>query len=148
MLSIPYSLLAPSLATKSSSNSYKISPRTLLESTLFFIHFIISSEVFTSQIPSHPIITNYIFSFFIFDMSGFAVIICYSGVNLVFCLYYKSPNALDKFKFPFTLPKETSPPAFLILSSSILSSGLWSFDISLVVPLIQATPLESPALAT
>lgn len=66
----------------------------------------------------------------------------------MFCLYYKSPKALDRFKFPFTRPNDTYPPAFLILSNSILSSGLWSFDISLDCPLIHATPLESPALAT
>ncbi len=81
-------------------------------------------------------------------MSGFAVIICYSGVKFVLCLYSKSPKALDKFRFPLTLPKETYPPAFLILSNSILSSGLWSFDIYFVAPLMQATPLESPELAT
>lgn len=117
MLSIPYSLLAPSLATNYVRSSSKISPKTLLVSILLFTHFIISSEVFTSQIPSHPIITNYTFSFFIFDMSGFAVIICSYGDNFVFCLYSKSPNALDRFKFPLTRPNDTSPPAFLILSS-------------------------------
>lgn len=57
-------------------------------------------------------------------MSGFAVIICYSGLRFVFCLYYKSPNALDRFKLPWTLPNDTSPPAFFILSNYILSSGL------------------------
>ena len=81
-------------------------------------------------------------------MSGFAVIICYYGDSVVFCLYYKSPKALERFKFPLTLPNDTYPPAFRILSSSILSSGLWSFDIYFVAPLTQATPRESPELAT
>lgn len=125
-----------------------MSPNTLFWSNLLFTHFIIYYDVFTYHIPSHPIITNYTFSFFTFDMSGFAVIICYYAGKFVFCLYYKSPNALDKFKLPFTLPNETYPPAFLILSNSILSSGLWSFDIYLKLPFIQATPLESPELAT
>ena len=37
-------------------------------------------------------------------ISGLAVIICYSGVIFVLPLYYKSPNALLKFKLPLTLP--------------------------------------------
>ena len=81
-------------------------------------------------------------------MSGLAVIICYSGLKLLDFLYYKSPKALERFKLPLTLPNVTYPPAFLILSSYYLSSGLWSFDIYLVLPFIQATPLESPAFAT
>lgn len=58
MLSIPYSLLAPSLASSSCSNSYKTSPKALQSLILFLTHLTISSEVFTSQMPSHPIITN------------------------------------------------------------------------------------------
>ncbi len=37
-------------------------------------------------------------------MSGFADIICYYALRFLSTLYYKSPSALDKFKFPLTLP--------------------------------------------
>ena len=74
--------------------------------------------------------------------------IWYSGPIDGFCLYSISPIALDKLRLPFTLPYETVPPAFVILFNYYLSSGLWSFDIYLQFPLIQATPRESPELAT
>jgi hypothetical protein len=60
------------------------------------------------------------FSFLIFDISGFAVIICYYSDKFLFCLYYKSPNARDKLKSPFILSNETYPAIFLILSNSVL----------------------------
>jgi len=47
------------------------------------------------------------------------VIICSSGFIFKLPLYYKSPNALDKFKLPFTLPYCTYPPADLIRLSYI-----------------------------
>ncbi len=87
------------------------------------------------------------FSFFIFFISGFAVIICYSADKPYVFLYYPSPKALDKFKPPFTLPKFTEPPALVILLISSGSSGLWSLLNYSVFPLTQATALESPALA-
>ena len=79
--------------------------------------------------------------------SGFAVIICSSAGSLLFVLYYRSPNALDKFKFPFTLPYETIPPAFVIRLSSISSSGLWSKLKGTTSLLTDATARESPELA-
>lgn len=37
-----------------------------------------------------------------------------SGANLELPLYYRSPKALDKLRFPLTLPYDTYPPAFVI----------------------------------
>ena len=79
-------------------------------------------------------------------MSGFAVIACYSAFTGA-RLYSKSPIALDKFKPPFTRPSDTVLPAFVILSSSIGSKGLWSRLNSYERPLTHATALLSPALA-
>lgn len=59
------------------------------------------------------------------------------------------PKALDKFSPPFTLPSPvTLPPAFCILSSSLVSSGLWSIDISNAIPFLHTTQRESPTFAT
>ena len=80
-------------------------------------------------------------------MSGFAVIICYSADNASFFLYSPSPKALDKLRPPLTLPKFTTPPAFVILLIYYGSSGLWSLLNSVTLPLTQATDLESPAFA-
>ncbi len=80
-------------------------------------------------------------------MSGFAVIICYSADNDSFFLYSPSPKALDKFRPPLTLPKFTTPPALVILLIYYGSYGLWSLLNSVVLPLMQATDLESPAFA-
>ena len=51
----------------------------------------------------------------------------------IYCFYNKkkrarecSPIALDKFKLPFTRPIWMKPLAFIILSLSAASSGLWS----------------------
>ena len=57
-------------------------------------------------------------------MSGFAVIICSSGDNEVFFLYSPSPKALERLSPPFTLPKLTVPPAFVILLIYYGSYGL------------------------
>ena len=123
MLSIPYYPLF-SLAISSISNSSKMLP----ESVLFFIldetHSIIYSFFLTYQIPSHPIMMKSMFSFFIIYMSGSAVIICSSAGNFLLFLYSKSPSARDKFRFPFTLPNDTYPPALCIRSIYFLSSGL------------------------
>ena len=80
-------------------------------------------------------------------MSGFAVIICSSGGSLLLHLYSRSPSALDRFKFPFTLPNYTFPPAFLILLSSLGSSGLWSSLSATVFLLEKPTARESPEFA-
>lgn len=114
MLSMPYSLLV-SLATSSSNNSSRIFSLFFFYSSLLLTHLTISSLLFYSQIPSHPIIMNSTPSFFTLVISGSAVMICSSGGNFGFYLYYKSPNARDKFKLPLTLPYWTSPPARLIL---------------------------------
>ena len=124
MLSMPYWLLL-SFETSSSSSSSKISLLLLLFLMRFPTHSTIYALLLISQIPSHPIIINSKFSFFMSLQSGSAVIICYSGFKFP-RLYSKSPSALDKLSPPFTLPKLTVPPAFVILSSSSVSSGLWS----------------------
>jgi hypothetical protein len=48
-------------------------------------------------------------------MSGLAVIIWSYGGNFGLPLYYKSPKALERLRFPFTLPYWTVPPALFIL---------------------------------
>ena len=146
ILSIPYSFPF-SLATNSSSSSSKVVDNGCWEDILFCTHSIIYLFDFTSHIPSHPIIMKSILSFFTFKMSGSAVIIWHSTPTSLLFLYYKSPNALDKFKFPLTLPYVTIPPAFSIRSISFGSSGLWSKLSAFVSPLIDATALESPELA-
>lgn len=101
MLSMPYWL--PLSLEISSSRSYSTISLSSLLSNLRLIHSTISLFVFTYHIPSHPIIINSTFSFFIRMMSGFAVIICYSGFTLP-RLYYRSPSARDRFSPPFTRP--------------------------------------------
>jgi hypothetical protein len=145
MLSIPYWLplsLEISSSSKSSQMSLKslLSSLTLIQSTIYWL-------VLIYQIPSQPIIIKSMFSFLIFVMSGFAVIICSSADNELFLLYYPSPKARDKLRPPLTLPKVTWPPALVILLISSGSSGLWSLLSYWVCPLTQATERESPALA-
>ena len=71
-----------------------------------------------------------------------------SGLSFESFLYSKSPMALDKFKFPLTLPSLTNPPAFSILAFSPGMSGLWSIERSTGWPFLQSKVLESPELAT
>lgn len=145
MLSMPY-WLPLSLETSSSTRSSQIILNSLLYN-LFFIQSTIYEFVFIYHIPSHPIIIKSMFSFFILMMSGFAVIICSSGESDSFFLYSPSPNALERFSPPFTLPKVTVPPARVILLIYSGSYGLWSLLSYWVWPLTHATALESPALA-
>lgn len=119
ILSIPYWLLL-SLETRLPRSYSRISLFAIDFLILAAIHSTISALLFTYQIPSHPIIIKSMFSFFVLVMSGFGVIICYSGFSFT-SLYSRSPNARERFKPPLTLPKFTLPPAFLILSSSIAS---------------------------
>jgi len=144
MLSMPYWLLL-SLASSSSKSYYNISLPDLLP-ILLLIHSTISLLLFTYHMPSQPIIIKSTLSFLILLKSGTHVIICYSWI-LLFFLYSKSPIALERFSPPLTLPKFTTPPAFVILSNSILSYGLWSTLSSWVEPLMQATARESPEFA-
>lgn len=75
------------------------------------------------------------------------MIICSSADNDSFFLYYPSPKALERLSPPLTLPKFTTPPAFVILLIYYGSSGLWSLLSSVVFPRTQATDRESPAFA-
>jgi len=89
-----------------------------------------------SHIPSHPIIIKSGgFLTISYSLTSGSAIINYlfSGI-FEFYLYSKSPIALDKFKFPLTLPSHTSPPASLILANSLGFSGLWSSDKALASP--------------
>ena len=140
MLSMPY-WFPLSFETSSSSSSSQIPLKSFL-SILPFTQSTIYEFVFIYHIPSHPIIIKSMFSFFIFMMSGFAVIICSYADKLSFFLYYPSPKALERLS-----PKVTVPPALVILSISTGSSGLWSLLSSWVWPFTQATALESPAFA-
>ena len=79
--------------------------------------------------------------------SGLLLKICSSFLSFLSILYSVSPNPLDKFKFPKTLPSETQPPAFSILFNSAGIDGLWSTLIGTAVPLLHKTLRESPALA-
>ena len=124
MLSMPY-WFPLSFETSSSSNYSQIalnsflSKRALTQSTIY-------AFVLIYHMPSHPIIIKSMFQFLIFLMSGLAVIICSYGDNASFFLYSPSPKALDKLRPPFTLPKFTVPPAFVILFIYYGSYGLWS----------------------
>ena len=85
-------------------------------------------------------------SFFIFVISGSAVIICYYGDKFLLFLYYKSPIARERFRLPLIRPSSTEPPAFSILAFYVLSSGLWSRLSSFASPFkLQTTDLESPS---
>ncbi len=145
ILSIPY-WLPLSLETSSSKSSSQMVSNFLF-SSLALTQSTISELVLIYQIPSHPIIIKSMFSFFVFDMSGFAVIICSYGERLSFFLYSPSPKARLRFRPPFTRPKLTTPPAFVILLIYYVSYGLWSLLNSLVCPLTHATARESPAFA-
>jgi hypothetical protein len=115
-----------SWARFSSKNWHPVSSRDNPFSNLYSIKSQICSLDNFSQIPSHPIIKNlseglklyfylarYIYIYKInwlitrFCISGAAVIIYYSGFKLLSCLYSRSPNARDKFKFPLILPSIT-----------------------------------------
>jgi len=109
---------------------------------------IISGDDCVSQIPSHPKIMNSSYLFIsLFLISGKAIINYLSSDNYLSFLYSKSPNALLKFKLPFTLPSVTNPPAYNILFFSNSSSGLWSLLIFTNYPLELTQHLLSPAFA-
>lgn len=110
-------------------------------------HFVMCSFSFTYQIPSQPMMMYSKPLSGNLRISGFAVITCSYGGSLLLFLYYRSPRALDKFKFPLTLPSYTKPPAFLILLSSLGSYGLWSSLRATVFLETNATARESPELA-
>ena len=57
-------------------------------------------------------------------ISGNALMSCSSGFNSVLALKDRSPRALDRLRFPLTLPFVTFPFAFVIRFNSIGSSGL------------------------
>ena len=145
MLSMPY-WFPLSLETNSSSNSSQITLNYFL-SNLLLTHSPIYAFDFTYHIPSQPIIIKSMPSFFTFKMSGLAVIICSSAGSESFFLYSPSPKALLRFKPPLTLPKDTTPPALVILLIYYGSYGLWSRDSSEVWPLTLTMALESPAFA-
>ena len=127
-------------------NNYSTMAPKLFWPILFFIHPTISPLLFTYHIPSHPIIRKSISSFFIFVISGSAVIICYYGDKFLLFLYYKSPIARERFRLPLIRPSSTEPPAFSILAFYVLSSGLWSRLSSFASPFkLQTTDLESPS---
>jgi len=102
-----------------------------------------------SHIPSQPKIRNSSFSDITCSVTSGKDMINYSvGFIEKSFLYSKSPIALDKFKFPLTLPSNIIPPALIILSLSGWSSGLWSLDNGIAYLLLHKTHLESPAFAT
>ena len=96
---------------------------------------------------------------------GLAVTICSKSGSFRFCLYWWSPKARDRFNPPFTRPSAKNnysfyffaiwkchehvryPPAFLILVSSMSSSGLWSKDSATAFPALERTPRLSPMFA-
>ncbi len=105
-------------------------------------------EVRQSHMPSHAITRNLssAVNYTVF-ISGTQVIIYASTGTFLFCLYSRSPNALERLKIPRTLPSSTKPPAASILLSSSVLSGLWSSDISMAVVPLARTQRLSPELA-
>ena len=81
-------------------------------------------------------------------VSGLAVIGCSSAYNSGFCLYFKSPSARVKLRFPSTRPSVIVLPAASILLISSSFSGLWSKLSATAFPPYPMTALESPAFAT
>lgn len=144
MLSNPFYSFSTSLETSSEKSSYRIVPSGFFP-ILAFSHPIISPLLLSSQIPSHPMIKKSSPSFFIFVISGFAVIICSSAERFLEDLYSKSPMALERFKLPLMRPSSMVPPALIMRSLYDFYSGLWSLLSSLASPLrLQMTALESP----
>lgn len=80
-------------------------------------------------------------------MSGTHETACYAGSNDYWSLYWKSPNALLRAKFPSTLESSTVWVAALILFSSSSLSGLWSKLKGTTLEPVDSTALLSPALA-
>lgn len=68
--------------------------------------------------------------------------------TVLFILYLRSPIALDKFRFPFTLVMPpislTKPPAATILALSDACEGLWSSDRGTATFPRHSTARESP----
>lgn len=128
---------------------YLIFAVALFEPICLQTHSTISSLVFYSQIPSQPIIMKSVAGSNSYSQQSGSEVIGYSsGVNPCFYLYFISPKARVKFRFPSTRPSTTSLPAFVILASSIGPSGLWSKLMGIHFPLTPMTHLESPAFAT
>ena len=129
---------------------------TVLRSTVYalfsnfaYTHSTISSFDLVSQQPSQPIIMKSDSGVISYSyVSGFAVIGCYSAVNSVFYLYFKSPRARVKLRLPSTRPSVIVLPAASILLISSSFSGLWSKLRGTALPPYPMTALESPAFAT
>lgn len=130
---------------RSSIISFKLFPSLILPYT----NSTISSLLLVSHIPSHPI-TMKSSSFYISKTktSGLDVIAYSSGFRFSFCLNFKSPSDLLKFKLPSTLPSVIVLPALCIHSLSMGLSGLWSKESATAYPFLASTERESPALAT
>jgi len=93
-----------SFLSKSAQISFKLAP-ILSPASLEYIQLTISSFDFRSQTPSQPIKTKSKSSGISYSYtSGLAVIGYSSGEKSAFCLCFRSPRALVKFKFPSTRP--------------------------------------------
>lgn len=105
-----------------------------------------------SHIPSQPTIIQLIsYERIVSVMSGNAVMMNSRGFLfygfLSFILYSRSPRARERFRFPFTRPWITVPPAFSILLFSVFVSGLWSMLRGKARAPFIATARESPLFA-
>lgn len=110
--------------------------RCFLHSSMFFnmsSFFGGASSFFSSSFLDFLIFVDFLFSS------------CYRRLGF---LYSQSPIALETAMTPCTLLSSTNPPpAFIRLNSSSLS-GLWSYDSSVILPLLSAiTARESPEFA-
>mmetsp|Transcript_21569 Transcript_21569/g.38473 ORF Transcript_21569/g.38473 Transcript_21569/m.38473 type:complete len:212 (-) Transcript_21569:658-1293(-) len=78
--------------------------------------------------------------------------ICCAGCRSLLALYFRSPMARERLRFPFTrhTPPMSlrKPPAASIRFFSRSCAGLWSLDSATAVPPRHSTALLSPALAT
>lgn len=128
MLSQPFPFvykifLETNKSNKFSTISFFFIPIFMSEFTIYNKPELLVSYLY--QIPSHPIKINVSFpSLLTTLMSGLEIMICSSKAIFSFSLYIKSPKALERFKFPLTLPSFTVPPAFVILFNSSAFSGL------------------------
>mmetsp|Transcript_2723 Transcript_2723/g.7503 ORF Transcript_2723/g.7503 Transcript_2723/m.7503 type:complete len:357 (-) Transcript_2723:106-1176(-) len=107
----------------------------------------------TSQTPSQASTMNSSSSLSSHSvMSGSAVMTWSLGSMLLSPLYFKSPMARERLRFPLTrwcpFISCTNPPAFSMRVLSRMSAGLWSTLSAWALPPRQMTARESPAHPT
>lgn len=145
---IPSSEVVAQQSSKSASTGGQILSGCRSGVILSCKNFTQSSFVLQSHIPSHATMRNWSSPFLAYSvMSGLQVTACSSGVSVLLSLYWKSPMALLRAKFPSTLSSSTECPLFSIRSYSPAFWGLWSSLRAMAWLAEHRTALLSPELA-